>query len=76
MTKLEIWTISKIKNQLKQHTPFLQKQLLDTEKFVRVEELVILLRALNDGGCWIGQTDSRYDAFKYLLELLGYPSSQ
>jgi len=73
-TKLEIWTPKKIQNQLKQSAPHLQKLLSDSEEFVRVEELVILLNQLNDGGCWVGQTDSRYDAFNYILELVGHPN--
>ena len=73
-TKLEIWTPKKIQNQLRQNTPYLQKHLSETEGFVRVEELVLLLNQLNDGGCWIGQNDSRYDAFNYILELVGHPN--
>lgn len=75
-TKLEIWTPKKIQNQLKQSAPHLQKLLNVTEEFVRVEELVILLNQLNDGGCWVGQNDSRYDAFNYILELVGHPNPE
>lgn len=28
------------------------------------------LKELNDSGCWVGQTDSRKDAFDYVLELI------
>jgi len=39
--------------------------------FGLLENLVKHLQECNKKGCFVGQMDSRRDAFKYILELLG-----
>jgi len=35
-----------------------------------LKDLIQHFKDLNQSGCWIGQTDSRRDAFKYVVEEL------
>jgi len=41
-------------------------RIVDSEVDVFVQQL----QKLNDGGCWVGQNDSRKGAFNYVIELL------
>jgi len=41
------------------------------KQFIEEKKLLVAhLKALNSRGCWIGENDSRKDAFDYVVELL------